>query len=148
MNLIEISENIKINIDEISVEEIKQQFIQFAQLVLQQHQTNERQKEKQLLIERINNGASPRPVLVVNVGIEGFDPNEVNQYIQNVSETMNSAVPYSEYVNLIVPHDGKGVYVEMLSPLNMDDESKAEFVEKYEKLEKIIQDFFVKEENN
>lgn len=130
MNLDVISENIKNNIGEFSAQQIKQQFIQFAELVLRQHMSTEREEAKAQVRERLKNGGQPRPILVAYLGIGNMEGANVQQYIQQTTQVLNSLIPQLEYITLVAPVRETETRFEVLSAEMLTDEQKAEFFTK------------------
>jgi hypothetical protein len=135
MNIKLVSENIKNNIADFTAEQIQSQFIQFAELVLRQHMATEREEAKAQVRENLKNGGAVRPILVAYLGIGNMEGANVQQYIQQTSNALNSLIPQQEYITLVAPVRESETKFEVLSAEMLSDEQKSEFADKLQFIE-------------
>lgn len=145
MNIEALAKDIKIGIENYSEKQIHDKFIEFATFVLNQHLQQEKQSKLYKMEEAIQKGASPRPALICKVGTKNFEPQHIEVYIRNISDSLGKIVPYNEYLILIVPNnDSSSVSFEILNPTELGDENQKVFMGKMDKLEKIFIENFKK----
>lgn len=73
----------------------------------------------------------PRPILVVNLGVEGMDSEDIYGYLKDASEQFLNAIPSKEYIVLVAPNQASNsTTFELLSPFSVTPENYETILEK------------------
>lgn len=142
MDIQKIAKDFKNNIKDYSTEDIEKTFVQFAELVLKQHLSTERELAKLEIQDNIKRGGNPRPILVAYLGIGDMDSDRVNDYISRTNSVLNSIIPQMEYLTLVAPVRTSETKFELLSASTLSEEDKLKTLEKVAALELIFNNNF------